>query len=93
MIDRGLKSTLAEGDPTVKIELARHRFIDDIFGAGQDIEDAKLSDVANTMAVRIPAASSKQTTPNPKCLALQQGYNGLTKKSYVQVSEPILLDT
>ena len=33
------------------------------------------------------------TTPNPKCLALQQGYNGLTKKSYVQVSEPILLDT
>ena len=49
--------------------------------------------LADCFAVKIPGASSKQTTPNPKCLALQQGYNGVSNKSYVQVSEPILLDT
>ena len=55
------------------------------------VEDASLEQIADTLSVKIPAASSKQTTPNPKCLALQQSYNAVTKRSYVQCSEPLLL--
>ena len=62
-------------------------------GAPASVDAATLGSLAETLAVKVKSDVGKHTTPNPKALCLQQGYHPASKKSTVQVSEPVMLSS
>lgn len=57
----------------------------------EDPVNAPLSHVAQCLSVKVPSNASKHTTQNPKSDILQQGYHPGTKRTTLQVMEPVML--
>lgn len=64
-----------------------------ISAGAPDVETAPLESLADVLAVKVKSDVGKHTTPNPKAMCLQQGYHPGTKKTTVQVSEPVMLSS
>ena len=86
-----LKAVGSVAANTFKIETAPGGVLGGILKEDQKVKT--VANVADMLAVKVKSNSSKDTTPNPKVMALQAGYNKVSKISFVQCSEPILLST
>jgi hypothetical protein len=68
-------------------------FVKPTAAAAASVDLATIGSLAETLAVKVKSDVGKHTTPNPKALCLQQGYHPGTKKSTVQISEPVMLSS
>ena len=76
---------------TFKIETPPAGVLGGVLREDQEIQT--VGNVANTLAVKVKSNAHKDTTPNPKVMALQASYNKVSKISFVQCSEPLMLST